>query len=295
VPNCELFHATEHLLLPLRDCPTVLTVHDLIFHLFPQHHKRLNRWYLNAAMPLYCRRADVIICVSEHSKADLVRVWDVDPTKIHVVYEAADAHFRPASLERVAAVRARYGLPERYLLSVGTIEPRKNLVRLLDALAVLRHKGDDVRLVIVGRLGWLYDDFQSELERFEHRQSVLQLGFVPDDDLPAVYSAASITVLASVYEGFGLPVLESMACGTPVVSSRASSLPELGGEAAWYFDPRNVQEMAQVIDQVWHDAELRREMSQRGLAQAARFSWSRAAQETLRVYERVGISIGGVN
>jgi glycosyltransferase involved in cell wall biosynthesis len=292
VLDCELFHATEHLLLPLRGCPTVLTVHDLVFNLFPEHHKRLNRWYLNAALPLYCRRADAVICVSEHSKADLVRVWGVDPARTHVVYEAADPRFEPAPPEQVAAVRARYGLPERYLLTVGTIEPRKNLSRLLDGLALLRRGGDDVRLVIVGRLGWLYGDFLARLEQFEYRDAVIRPGFVPDDDLPAVYSGATATTMASVYEGFGLPILESMACGAPVVSSNASSLPEFGGEAARYFDPLDVEEMAAAIGEVWRDAELRREMSRQGLAQAAQFSWARAARETMRVYASVGITAG---
>jgi glycosyltransferase involved in cell wall biosynthesis len=287
LPDSELFHATEHLLLPLRDCPSVLTVHDLIFFLFPRHHKRLNRWYLNAALPLYCRRADAIICVSQHSKADLVRLWGVDASKVHVVYEAADLCFQPASPQQVMAARTRYGLPERYLLTVGTVEPRKNLNRLLDALAILRKQGQDVRWVIVGRLGWLYHDFLDKLNQFEFRQAVIQTGFVPDVDLPAVYSGATMTVLASVYEGFGLPILESMACGTPVVSSRAASLPELGGEAARYFDPHDVAEMAAAIGEVWRDADLRREMGRQGLAQAAQFSWARTAQETLCVYGSV--------
>lgn len=287
VPDCELFHATEHLLLPLRDCPTVLTIHDLVFQLFPERHKRLNRWYLNAALPLYCRRAHAIICVSEHSKTDLVNSWGIDPAKIHVVYEAADACFRPVSMEQVAEVRKRYGLPLHYLLVVGTIEPRKNLDRLLDALSLLRRQGDDVRLVIVGRLGWLYEGFLAKLEDFEHRDAVICLGFVPDSDLPAVYSGATTTVLASVYEGFGLPILESMACATPVVSSCAASMPELGGEAARYFDPMDVEAMAAAIGEVWRDAELRRHLSELGVAQAARFSWMRAARETLRVYESV--------
>jgi glycosyltransferase involved in cell wall biosynthesis len=294
VPDCELFHATEHLLLPLRQCPSVLTVHDVIFHLFPGHHKRLNRWYLNAALPLFCRRADAIICVSEWSKADLVRLWEIDPAKIHVVHEAADPQFRPVSEERIMVTRRRYGLPERYLLTVGTIEPRKNLNRLLDALGLLRAQGDDVYLVIVGRKGWLYDDFFAALERFENRNAVIQLGYVPDDDLPAVYGGATATVLASLYEGFGLPILESMACGTPVVSSRAASLLEVGGEAACYFDPQAVDEMAAVIRKVWRDVELRQEKKQQGLEQAARFSWTRAAQETLNVYESVGAEISGM-
>ena len=291
VPGCELFHATEHLLLPMRGCPTVLTVHDLIFHLFPQHHKRLNRWYLNAALPLYCRRADAIICVSEHSKADLVRLWGVEAAKIHVVYEAADPHFRPASPEQVAAVRRKYGLPPRYVLTVGTIEPRKNLKRLLDALAVLREQGEDAHLVIVGSLGWLYHDFVTKLENFEHRHAVLQPGYVPDADLVAMLTGATLSVLASVYEGFGLPILESMACGTPVISSHSSSLPELGDTAARYFDPHNVEEMVTVLGQVWRDADLRREMREQGLAQSAKFTWERAAKETIQVYESLGVKV----
>jgi glycosyltransferase involved in cell wall biosynthesis len=291
VPDCELLHATEHLLLPLRSCPTVLTVHDLIFRLFPEHHKRLNRWYLNAALPLYCRRADAVICVSEHSKADLVRLWGIDAARVHIVYEAADPCFRPAAVEEVQMMRVRYGLPERYLLTVGTIEPRKNLVRLLDALAIVREKGDDVRLVIVGRMGWLYQDFLHKLERFDHRDAVVRPGFVPDAALPAVYTGATATVLASVYEGFGLPILESMACGTPVVSSRTASLPELGGDAARYFDPFNVEEMAAAIREVWRDAELRRQARQKGFAQSARFSWQQAARQTMQVYESVGVKV----
>ena len=287
LPGCELLHATEHLLLPVRHCPTVLTVHDLIFYLFPQHHKRLNRWYLNAALPRYCRHADAIICVSRHSKGDLVQLWDIDSDKVHVVYEAADPRFQPIPPEQVAAVRARYGLPERYLLTVGTIEPRKNLIRLLDALARLRAMRKDVRLVIVGRMRSIYHDFMEKLARFEPRHAVIRPGFVPDADLPAVYSGATMTVMASLYEGFGLPVLESMACGTPVVSSRAASLPELGGGAARYFDPMNVDQMVAVIDEVWRDPDRRQDMRTRGLAQAARFSWARAAQETMRVYDAV--------
>jgi glycosyltransferase involved in cell wall biosynthesis len=291
VPGCELFHATEHLLLPLQNCPTVLTVHDLIFHLFPEHHKRLNRWYLNAAVPLYCRRADAIICVSEHSKADLVRLWGIDATKVHVVYEAADSHFQPVAPERVAEVRERYGLPERYLLTVGTIEPRKNLSRLLDALDILRRQGEDVRLVIVGQTGWLYHDFLAKMEQFQHRDVVVRPGFVPDADLPAFYGGAAVTVIASLYEGFGLPIIESMACGTPVVSSRVASLPELGGDAARYFDPEDAEEMAAVIGEVWRDSGLCHRLSEQGLVQAARFSWARAATQTLEVYESVGVKV----
>ena len=286
VPEAELYHATEHLLLPLRRVPTVLTGHDLIYHLFPEHHKPLNFWFLNRAMPLFVQRARAVIAVSESTKQDLIRCYGVHPDKVTVVHEAAAPHFRPALPEAIAAVRTRYGLPEGFILTVGTIEPRKNLSRLLDALQRLRQKGDDARLVVVGSKGWLFEGFFRRLEELQLGDAVLLPGYVPDADLPAVYSAATLCVLPSLYEGFGLSVLEAMACGTAVVCSRASSLPEVSGDAARYFDPTDVEEMAEAIGTVWHDEALRAEMGRRGLAQAARFSWARAAEETMAVYQR---------
>jgi glycosyltransferase involved in cell wall biosynthesis len=285
VPEAELYHATEHLLLPLKRVPTVLTVHDLIYHLFPEHHKPLNYWFLNQAMPLFVQRAKAVIAVSESTKQDLIRCYGVHPDKVTVVYEAAAPHFRSVSPEAIAAVRARYGLPEDFVLTVGTIEPRKNLSRLLDAVQRLRHKGDKARLVVVGSRGWLYEGFFRRLEELQLGDAVLLPGYVPDADLPAVYSAAKVFALPSLYEGFGLSVLEAMACGTAVVCSRASSLSEVGGDAARYFDPTDVEEMTEAIGAVWHDEALRAEVSRRGLAQAARFSWARAAEETMAVYQ----------
>ncbi len=285
LPDATLYHATEHLLMPLPHCPTVLTVHDLIYRLFPQHHKRLNYWYLNAAMPLFVRRAQAIITISEATKRDLIHHYRVPEDKVHVIYEAAAPGFRPATPEAVAAVRARYGLPERYLLSVGTIEPRKNLPRVLQALEGLRARGLDVGWVIVGSKGWLYEDFLAQLEASPARAAVRLPGYVPDADLPAVYGGAEALVMASVYEGFGLPILEALACGTPVVSSHASSLPELGGEAARYFDPYRVDEMSEAIAAVLRDGALRQELRERGPAQAARFSWAAAAEQTMALYE----------
>lgn len=287
LPGAELYHATEHLLMPLRHVPTVLTVHDLIFRLFPQHHKRLNYWYLNAAMPLFCRRASAIIAVSQATKRDLVNFYGLDPAKISVVHEAAAPHFAPAPPDQVAQVQARYRLPDCYLLHVGTIEPRKNLNRLLKVVYRLRRAGEDIRVVIVGSKGWLYEDFFRQLEELALGDAVVMPGFVPDTDLPALYSGARLVVVPSHHEGFGLPVLEGMACGTPVACSDASSLPEVGGQAARYFDPTDVAAMADQILAIWRDESLRETMRQQGLARAAQFSWKRAADETLAVYARV--------
>ncbi|MFN2166848.1 MAG: glycosyltransferase family 4 protein, partial [Anaerolineae bacterium] len=205
LPDADLFHATEHLLPPLHDVPTVLTVHDMIFKLFPQHQKRLNYWYLNATMPLYCRRADAIITVSEHSKRDIVQHYDLDPAKIVVIHEAAAPGFAPAPPASVAETRRRYGLPDEFLIHVGTIEPRKNLTRLVEALKVLREAGLKIPLLVVGGKGWLYDDFFRRLEQLDVRDAVQFPGYVPAADLPLLYGAATLAVMPSVYEGAGLP------------------------------------------------------------------------------------------
>ncbi len=287
LPDGALFHATEHLLLPLRSIPTVLTVHDLIFRHLPDHHKPLNRWYLNLTMPLYCRRATRIIAISRHTRDDLVASYGLPPEKIDVVYEAAAPHFRPQPPEKVAAVRARYGLPERYILSVGTIEPRKNLTRFLTVFERAYREGATEGWVIVGKRGWLYGDFFARLERSPVRDAVLFPGYVPDEDLPAVYAGAQALAFPSLYEGFGLPVLEAMACGTPVLASRGSSIPEVGGAAALYFDPLDTDGMTETLLRLLRDPTLREEMRERGLAQARRFSWSKAAAETAAVYRAV--------
>jgi len=287
LPDAELFHATEHLLMPLHGVPTVLTVHDLIYNLFPSYHKRLNYWYLNAAMPLFAKRADALITISESSKRDLVQIYDVPEDKVSVVYEAASPTFHPLPPAHIAEVKARYGLPDRYLLALGTIEPRKNLIRLVNALHLLRRDDPSLCLVIVGSTGWLYQDFFRHLEKLDDPRSVLLSGYVPDADLCAIIGGAAVYVLASLYEGFGLPILEAMACGTPVACSNTSSMPELGGDAARYFDPMDTQAIAATIADVFADSDLRTEMHERGLEQAARFSWQQAAKETLAVYDQV--------
>lgn len=287
VPNAGLFHATEHLLLPLRSIPTVLTVHDLIFRHLPEHHKPLNRWYLNLTLPLYCRRASHIIAVSDCTRRDLAAAYGLPPEKITVIHEAADPRFRPQPPDLVDDVRTRYDLPDRYLLFVSTIEPRKNLIRLLEAFEIVHAEGLTDGLVIVGKRGWLYGDFFARLEMSPVRDAVLLPGYVPDEDLPAIYTGAQAFVLPSLYEGFGLPALEAMACGAPVACSNVSSLPEVAGNAALFFDPHDVSATVNVLRRLLGDAELREALRQRGLERAATFSWNRVAAETWAVYDTV--------
>jgi glycosyltransferase involved in cell wall biosynthesis len=287
LPDVCLFHATEHLLMPLRGVPTVLTVHDLIWLKTPEHHKPLNRWYLDWTMPLYCRRADHIIAVSETTRRDLITAYHLPPEKITVIHEAADPRFRPQALERQAQVRAAYGLPAQFLLYVGTLEPRKNLERLLAAWAPLYQSGDCPPLVIVGKRGWLCEGFFAALEASPAREGVLLTGYVPDPDLPALYSAATAFVWPSLYEGFGLPPLEAMACGVPVICSNASSMPEVVGDAAVLFDPEDEESLRATLLQVMLGPELRDDLRARGLNRASIFSWERAACETRAVYKQL--------
>ena len=287
VPEAQLYHSTEHLLMPLHDVPTVLTMHDLIFSLFPAYHKKLNYYYLNWAVPLFCRRASKIIAVSAATKQDLVAHYNLDPAKIAIVHEAAAENFQAPTAAQVAAVRQRYGLPDDFLIHLSTIEPRKNLSRLLDALQILRRDRPDLQLILAGAKGWLYDDFFARIEREGLGDVVHALGWVPDEDLPAVIRAASLAVQPSLYEGFGLPVLEHMASDQVVACSDRSSLPEIGGDAAAYFDPENVAEMAAVIGRLLGDEAERAERRRLGSLQAARFSWERAARETVAIYNEV--------
>ena len=287
VPGASLFHAAEHLLMPLWGVPTVLTIHDLIPQLLPEHHKLLNRWYLNWTMPLYCSRADHIIAVSEATRRDLLATYHLPPEKVTVIHEAASPRFRPQTESAHERVRGVYGLPEEYLLYVGTIEPRKNLERLLEAWTPLRQAGECPPLVIVGKRGWLSDSFYAALEASPVREDIILTGYVQDADLPVVYSAATVFVWPSLYEGFGLPPLEAMACGTPVVCADASSMPEVVGDAALLFDPQDAASLQAQIRRVAGAADFRKELRRRGYSQCAQFSWSRTAQETIAVYDRL--------
>jgi len=285
VPKTTVFHATEHLLMPLGNTKTVMTVHDLIFKLFPEHHKRLNYWYLNHAMPLFVSRADHVIAISEATKRDLIQYYNTPTEKITVIYEAAAPHFKPQSPETISQVKKQYNLPEQYIVVVGTIEPRKNYSRLLEAIHHLKRDFPDVGLVVVGSKGWLYEPFLEKIRTLNAEPWVHFPGFIPDEDLPAIYAGATLMAMPSIYEGFGLPILEAMQCGTPVVSSNAASLPELGGNAALYFSPTNIDEMVQQIKNVIEDAQLQDIMRQKGYVQAQRFSWKQAAIETLSIYK----------
>jgi glycosyltransferase involved in cell wall biosynthesis len=288
VGEADLFHATDHLLPRLSGMGSVFTLHDLSFLTCPETHLAENRWFLRLMMPAFLRRADAVICISERTRKDALRYYGLDEAKIHVIGEGVDARFKPVmDEERLNDVRARYGLPERFILFVGTLEPRKNLVTLLEALRALRGEGRDEKLVVVGRKGWLHEGIFARIRDLGLEGDVVFPGYLADEDLPALYGAATVFAFPSLYEGFDLPPLEAMACGTPVVCSSAASLPEVCGDAALLVAPTDVTALTAALRRALDDSALREDLRARGLRQASRFDWREAAEKTRAVYASV--------
>ena len=283
LPAGDVYHATEHL-LPWMARPSVMTVHDLIFERYPQHHTRANRAFLRVAMPLFVRRADAIIAVSQHTRRDLLEVYATPPQKVYVVEEGIDERFRPAGEADIRRVKERYSIRRPYLLMVGTLEPRKNHALAFRALAQLKAEGWPHCLVAVGGGGWLFDAVQRQVESLQLSDDVIFAGHVADADLPALYSGADCFLMPSLYEGFGIPVLEAMACGAPVVCSKVSSLPEVAGEAARFIEPLTAEGLADAVRQVLSHPKMADKMLSDGMRQAGRYRWQRAADETVQVY-----------
>ncbi len=273
--------------LPLVHPPSsVVTVHDLGYLYYPEAHRPLDRLYLDLSTRYNARVASRVIAISQATKDDLIQHYGVEPDKITVVYSGCDGTIQTVEDEAtIKAVKARHGIQGDYILYVGTLQPRKNLKRLLEAYALLRKQGETPHLVIAGRKGWLYEQIFQQVEKLGLKAEVTFPGYVPQDNLPALLSGARLFVLPSLYEGFGLPVLEAMACGTPVLCSNVSSLPEVAGNAALLVDPLDVEGMAEAMNRVLQDEELRARLVERGRQQVRRFSWERCARETLTVLE----------
>jgi len=282
--GADLVHGPVFVVPLLAPCPAVVTIHDLSFIRFPHLFRPANRLYLTTLTWLSARRARRLIAVSEHAAAESVRLLGISRERIDVVYHGVDPAFRPLPADEVAAFRQRWGLPERFLLFVGTLEPRKNLVRLVEAFS--RVRDDRVGLVLAGGKGWLYDELFAKVEALGLSGQVIFPGYVMGEELPLWYNAATLLAYPSVYEGFGLPVLEAQACGTPVLTSNLSSLPEAAGDAAVMVDPYDVEALVAGLNRLLMDRSLRDELRVRGLAHAGQFTWSRTAQETVRVYRR---------
>jgi len=286
----EVFHAPDFLLPPIRRGKGILTVHDLSFLVHPECAEPSLARYLSRAVPRSLERADVVLADSESTKRDLTSLLGTPEEKVRVVYGGVNPSFRRVT-DKAALddVRRRYDIIEGpFIFGLGTTEPRKNLGRLISAYALLvRESTPDAKLLLAGGKGWLYQDLFDQIEKLKLTQDVRFLGYIPDADLPALLTLADVFAFPSLYEGFGLPPLEAMACGTPVVASDTSSLPEVLGEAAVTVSPTDDVALAQAIDRVLTDHELRKKMVEAGLAQARKFTWKASAERLLAIYTEV--------
>lgn len=281
----DLLHSTHHSLpwLPVH-CVQAVTVHDLNFLTLPERYPPLRRTYMAQMTRRAVSRAGAVIVPSQAVAADLVKLLHVPPARLHVVNEAAACRFRPQSAAAIDAVRKRYGLHASYLLSVGTLEPGKNRLGLLRAFASLRQAGYPHQLVFIGQPGWRQGRLGEAVRRLDLEGAVLFLGYVDDCDLPALYAGAGLFVFPSWAEGFGLPPVEAMACGTVVVASSRPALPEVLGDAALYAAPDSPGALASAMRRLLDDPALCDNLRRAGLGRAASYSWERAARETWSVY-----------
>ncbi len=274
--------------LPTSKKPSVLTVQDLAFLRYPEFYTWKNKTYMKSVASFSIKNADALITTSENTRKDLIDLLMVKEDKIFVIYPGVDSTFKPASAQDKEKVKKKFGLPQNYILAVGTLEPRKNLSCLLKAFALLKKKSDfDFKLVIVGEEGWLYKRIFNDIKKQDLEKETIFTGFIQDKDLPAIYSGASVFVYPSLYEGFGLPALEAMACGAPVVCSNTSSLPEVVGKAALKANPEKPEEFANAISKIVSDTNLAKELSKMGYERAKQFSWEKTAKETLSVYKKI--------
>lgn len=282
----DLFHSPDFVLPPVARARAVLTVHDLSFLRYPECFSKPLLAYLLHSVPPAVRRADAILADSESTRRDLVELLQVDEERIAVIYPGVEPHFGPAGDEAaLRAILARYGLRQPYLLSVGTLQPRKNFVRLIRAYHALRQERRiPHQLVIAGGRGWLSDEIHATIAALRLEGQVRLTGFVADEHLPALYQGAALFAFPSLYEGFGIPVLEAMACGAPVVTSTVSSLPEAAGEAALLVDPNDVDALTEALWRALDDDALRNALRARGFEQVKRFSWAESARRLRAVY-----------
>lgn len=284
----DLFHGTMFLVPIFSNVPSIVTIYDLVLEIFPETMHWKNWLPLKTLMKASANKASRIIAISENTKKDIIKYFGVDQEKIMVIYPGVGKEFSPQKREHDNIILKNYNLSPGYILTVGTLEPRKNLIRLLNAYKMLVVNEDSMpNLVMVGGRGWLKEDINKTVDSLGLREKIVFTGYVPDSDLPALYRNAGVFVYPSLYEGFGLPPLEAMACGTPVVASNTSSIPEVIGDAGLLVDPYNPAEIARAVAFVLKDNDLSARLERAGLIRSGLFTWDKTAQETIKLYQEV--------
>jgi glycosyltransferase involved in cell wall biosynthesis len=290
IGQVDIFHGLSNVMPPTKKARTVLTIHDLAFMRIPDAHTRLRVTLTPKFVRKSIAKADAILAVSEHTKKDIVELFGVDPEKITVSYNGVDHHrflpIRDPSI--IKKVCQRYGILRPYIYYLGTIEPRKNVNVLLKAFSQVNDRmGGCFQLVLSGKMGWKVDDLTKEIANMAARGNLIYTGYISDEDKAVLYNGAELFVYPSRYEGFGIPVVEAMACGCPVITTNVSSLPEVAGAAGMLVEPNNTEALADAMIKVLDSEDLRRRMAEASLIQAAGFTWQRTAEVTKRVYSKL--------
>lgn len=284
----DLYHETNY--IPMKfNGPTVLTVFDLSFHLFPETHPAERIRYMDRYFYPRLHRVSHYLTISDTVKQEMVKYLSLSPENITVTPLGVDDNFRPIPTPLLNGALSKYALKSgSYILYIGTLEPRKNITNLLRAYALLSPRlREQYPLVLAGGMGWLMEGLDTEIAKLGIQSTTIKTGYVPREDLPSLYSGAAVFVYPSLYEGFGLPPLEAMACGTPVITSNVSSLPEVVGEAGIQVPPEDVERLSEEIESLLGDDQRRTFLIQKGLERAKQFTWERCAGMTLEVYNRV--------
>jgi glycosyltransferase involved in cell wall biosynthesis len=284
----SLLHVT-YVAPPVCPCPTIVSVHDIAYKLYPEYFPARVRLMLSLLVPLSMRRAAHVLTLSQSAKQDILAHYGIPESKVSVICGGVGSRFHVLTdRDHLNAVKAKYGIEGEFILAVGNLQPRKNIRRLIHAYSQLPVPVQSrYRLVIAGQALWKHSDIYRAAAECDVQHRITFTGYVSDQDLVPLYNAAALFVYPSLYEGFGLPILEAMACGTPVVTSCRSSLPEVAGEAALLVEPTNVEEIASAMERVLQDPALAQSLSEQGIRRARGFSWKRTAHQTLQVYEKV--------
>jgi glycosyltransferase involved in cell wall biosynthesis len=287
IGEMDIFHSTNFVSPYQKRGKSVITIHDLGFMISPQEWpNRHVQTYFRKWVPLCAENADLLIADSQNTRKDIIKLLEIPEEKIRVIYIGIDEIYQPGK-HKNKPLSLLKKLPRKYILFTGTLEPRKNLTRLIQSFSLFKKEGGKEKLVIVGEKGWSYESIFEAVEKLNLEKEVIFAGYLPQEDLASAYQGASLFLFPSLYEGFGLPPLEAMASGVPVVASRTSSLPEVLGEAAILVDPYNIEEIAQAMKNVLRDEDLRLSLIEKGLARAKLFSWEKAARKTLEVYKEL--------
>jgi len=288
--DLDIIHSPENVTLFVKlkeGQKKVITVHDIMPYIFNQYHHFLLRCSYKLFLPKTLRTADKIIAVSHNTKRDIIKYFKIPEEKIEVIHLGVNENYKPLPEEKVEYIKKKYSINYPFILYTGGLAPNKNVERLIYAFCKLKRKLPTYKLVITGMKRYKYKPIFKTIDKLNLQKDVIFTGYVPEEDIPALYNAADLFVYPSLYEGFGLPPLEAMACGTPVITSNTSSLPEVVGDAGIMVDPYNVDGLAKAMYEVLTNDGLREELRKRGLERAKLFSWKKCAEEHLRVYEEV--------